>query len=360
MSCARRISVPVVTISFLCHPMPWSFSLSSPFLSQLMINPVINSEPSEGNPREANGGWKDYHILILFSSPRFSRCNSSDKGSGHVAPSSLHRHWSGVIYALQRHRVRRSERAEGMRWGTSRETDPPNQDLTFLSPVGCGRDRNEWRERSVPSYIPFSFRSGMRREGLERNGCDKTLAIPFHSSWPEGPPDEECNDEEGTTSEWTTWVKLVGWGGEPLPSGEPWGREGDGWEGPVSGEGRVEGNQEWIMNGGSFRRSESRVVPSPHPFHHRLRRWWKGWGRREPATDDEPLPHGPCLSSLSRNGLCLGRSEPHPLSVASRETPDRSERSEPLHTTLIPSDRGLGARTGVVRRDGMGWQALHH
>ena len=175
-------------------------------------------------------------------------------------------------YALQRHRVRRSERAEGMRWGTSRETDPPNQDLTFLSPVGCGRDRNEWRERSVPSYIPFSFRSGMRREGLERNGCDKTLAIPFHSSWPEGPPDEECNDEEGTTSEWTTWVKLVGW------------------EGPVSGEGRVEGNQEWIMNGGSFRRSESRVVPSPHPFHHRLRRWWKGWGRREPATDDEPLP----------------------------------------------------------------------
>ena len=58
---------------FLCHPMPWSFSLSSPFLSQLMINPVINSEPSEGNPREANGGWKDYHILILFSSPRFSR-----------------------------------------------------------------------------------------------------------------------------------------------------------------------------------------------------------------------------------------------------------------------------------------------
>lgn len=164
MSCARRISVPVVTISFLCHPMPWSFSLSSPFLSQLMINPVINSEPSEGNPREANGGWKDYHILILFSSPRFSRCNSSDKGSGHVAPSSLHRHWSGVIYALQRHRVRRSERAEGMRWGTSRETDPPNQDLTFLSPVGCGRDRNEWRERSVPSYIPFSFRSGMRRE----------------------------------------------------------------------------------------------------------------------------------------------------------------------------------------------------
>lgn len=149
---------------FLCHPMPWSFSLSSPFLSQLMINPVINSEPSEGNPREANGGWKDYHILILFSSPRFSRCNSSDKGSGHVAPSSLHRHWSGVIYALQRHRVRRSERAEGMRWGTSRETDPPNQDLTFLSPVGCGRDRNEWRERSVPSYIPFSFRSGMRRE----------------------------------------------------------------------------------------------------------------------------------------------------------------------------------------------------
>lgn len=132
-----------------------------------------------------------------------------------MAPSSLHRHWSGVIYALQRHRVRRSERAEGMRWGTSRETDPPNQDLTFLSPVGCGRDRNEWRERSVPSYIPFSFRSGMRREGLERNGCDKTLAIPFHSSWPEGPPDEECNDEEGTTSEWTTWVKLVGWGGPP-------------------------------------------------------------------------------------------------------------------------------------------------
>ena len=39
-------------------------------------------------------------------------------------------------------------------------------------------------------------------------------------------------------------MKLVGWGGEPLPSGEPWGREGDGWEGPVSGEGRVEGNQE--------------------------------------------------------------------------------------------------------------------
>ena len=22
----------------------------------------------------------------------------------------------------------------------------------------------------------------------------------------------------------------MGWGGEPLPSGEPWGREGDGWE----------------------------------------------------------------------------------------------------------------------------------
>lgn len=58
---------------------------------------------------------------------------------------------TGAHYALQRHRVRRSERAEGMRWGTSRETDPPNQDLTFLSPVGCGRDRNEWRERSVPS-----------------------------------------------------------------------------------------------------------------------------------------------------------------------------------------------------------------
>ena len=183
-------------------------------------------------------------------------------------------------------RAKPSEEAEAMERLTMDE--PGGKGMTFLSSCTRGGARLFF---GAPPHAPPSYRGVSRRRGETATMEGGAHSFVIHSTHR-----SECRRR------WAEW-----WG----------------WGGPVSGEGRVEGNQEWIMNGGSFRRSESRVVPSPHPFHHRLRRWWKGWGRREPATDDEPLPHGPCLSSLSRNGLCLGRSEPHPLSVASRETPDR-------------------------------------